>query len=82
MNTKTANIDLNLDVPIPTKDLAALASQAFFEQLVDAEVFRSCINCAHFHEKDKFCNHYQSHPPAQTIVFTCKTSAWEGRIPF
>lgn len=75
------NTELSIDVPINTKDLAALASKAFHEQMIEAFVFKSCINCENYDEKYQICNLYNSKPPAKTIVYSCG-DAWVQDIPF
>lgn len=75
------NTNLNVDVPIDAKDLAALAANAFHEQMIESFIFRSCINCESFDEKQQFCNLYKSKPPAKTIVYSCG-SGWISDIPF
>lgn len=75
------NTELQIDVPIDTKDLAALASKAFHEQMIEAFVFKSCINCENYDNKFEMCSVYNAKPPAKTIVYSCD-KAWVQYIPF
>lgn len=75
-------IDLNMDVGIPTKDLVQLAADVFHEHLIDAQIFRSCLNCDNYNKEADICNHYNAKPPAHVIVYSCKTSAYIQAPPF
>jgi hypothetical protein len=79
MSTK---VELGVNVDIPMKELAVLAADAFHEEMIDKQMFRSCLNCINYEKKANLCMHYNSNPPPQVIVFSCKTKAWEGDIPF
>ena len=75
------NTELKIDVPINTKELSVLAASALHEQLIQSEIFRSCINCASFREDTQICTLYNQKPPAKTIVFSCGVG-WVADIPF
>lgn len=47
-------------------------------------VYRNCLNCSEWNEKDETCKRFNSRPPAEIIVYSCEQ--WEeGKdwdIPF
>lgn len=73
---------MQLDIELSTVELRQLASDAFHEQLIDSEVFRSCLNCCHYQIEKNYCIHYKSNPPPKVIVFSCRTKAYLQEIPF
>ena len=78
MNTK----NLQVDVELNTAELRQLASDAFHEQLIDSEIFRSCLNCTYYQLEKNFCLFYKSNPPPKIIVFSCRTKAYSRDVPF
>jgi hypothetical protein len=76
------SINLKMDIGIPPGDLVQLASDAFHEHLVEAQVFRTCLNCEKYDKQVDICTHYKAKPPAHVIVFSCKTSAYVKDVPF
>lgn len=45
-------------------------------------IYKSCLNCEHFDEKNELCKKYKQRPPARVIAYAC--SSWEDydEIPF
>jgi hypothetical protein len=46
------------------------------------EMFRSCLNCAHFNEPYRWCGQYQCYPEPRVIVYGCGGYYDKDEIPF
>jgi hypothetical protein len=53
---------------------------AVHREMIQQQIFRSCINCEHFNEKTEYCGVAHQRPPAKVIVFGCPK--WMADIPF
>lgn len=52
----------------------------FQKNIVQTQVWATCLNCE-FWEKDKgICDKYQAVPPPEVILLSCDD--WFGEIPF
>lgn len=57
------------------------ASLIIHQEMLDRQVFRSCLNCDAWNEKTESCSLFNIKPPARVIVFSCGEQ-WLGEIPF
>lgn len=57
-----------------------LARHKVYAEMVDHQIFPSCVNCLWF-GNDEICAIYKVRPPAKTIVLSCVES-WQDDIPF
>ena len=57
------------------------ASIIVHQEMLNRQVFRSCLNCESWDGKTEICLHFKTKPPAQVIVFSCGEQ-WLGEIPF
>lgn len=67
---------------VDEKVLRKQAGIALHRLLVDNQSFPSCINCKHFEKTNELCKKFDSHPPADTLVFSCGVGNWEQELPF
>ena len=49
------------------KDLA----RGFTDMMLEAGLFKSCLNCWQWKEKEEICGKYSRRPPAKIIVSGC-----------
>ena len=52
----------------------------FQKELLDANVWRSCLNCEEWHPSQRLCMKYKMLPPPEVIVHGCPE--WLISIPF
>lgn len=57
------------------------ASLIIHQEMLDRQVFRSCLNCDAWNDKTETCVLFKMNPPAHIIVFSCGKQ-WLGKIPF
>jgi len=57
------------------KNLSSLLT----DYMMDIGMFRTCLNCAYWNEKNETCQYYKQKPPAKVIVCGCETHT---DIPF
>lgn len=72
-------------LPLNAKELLMLkrqAGNALHRTLIMNESFPSCVNCMHWEPTNELCKKFDSHPPAEVIVYSCGVDTWEPIIPF
>lgn len=52
----------------------------FQKKLLDAGVWRSCMNCIDFDRNKAYCCLHKGYPPLETIMHSC--IKWEREVPF
>jgi len=57
------------------------ASLVIHQEMLDRQVFRSCLNCDSWNEKTESCSLFNIKPPAHVIGCSCGEQ-WLGEIPF
>lgn len=57
------------------------ASIITHREMLDRQIFRSCLNCESWDDKTETCLLFKTKPPARVIVFSCGEQ-WLGEIPF
>lgn len=57
------------------------ASLITHQEMLDRQIFRSCLNCEEWNKKTETCSLFNTKPPARVIVFSCGEQ-WLGEIPF
>lgn len=65
--------------------MGKLRADAFYELKEILEktkpIYRSCVNCEHWHENKEICELAKARPPARVIVYACER--WvDMEIPF
>jgi hypothetical protein len=53
---------------------------ACHKEMIDGQIFRSCLNCDHWGSETDMCGKFEVKPPAEVIVFSCPE--WFPDIPF
>lgn len=73
---------MNIDIENLNSKLKIQAGIALHKALVMNNSLPSCINCENYEPTNDYCKKFDTHPPADIIVFSCGINNWEGIIPF
>jgi hypothetical protein len=62
------------------RDQKEACMTACHKEMIDGQIFRSCLNCDHWGSETDMCGKFEVKPPAEVIVFSCPE--WFPDIPF
>jgi len=63
------------------KEEVMLALDQMHKRMIEAQMFRSCLNCIQFDTKTEQCLMFKVRPPAEVILYSCGPT-WEADVPF
>ncbi len=63
-------------------DLQSIIADGLARIAAENHIYRSCINCFNFNEKNELCKLANQRPPAKVIVFGCRMWDDKDGIPF
>lgn len=63
-------------------DIQSAVTNAVMHIIKDEPIYRSCLNCDKFNEKQELCKLCNQRPPARIIAYACPKWENDKEIPF